>query len=76
MSDHKVLLAIPNPFQKRYPYEPTGPQLLWLTRQRGYDDGRGIPTTHYLLLFYKLDGSVKYHFEFNVFDRKHAIVET
>lgn len=70
MSDHKVLLAIPNPFIKHDKRYASKPCLVWLTRQRGVDDGRGILGTHYLLLLYRFDGRVKHHYEFTAFDRK------
>lgn len=69
-NDHKVLFALRNPFKKKAPFAPTGPQLVWATRQHLPDEGRGIPATKYLLLLYGFNGRVKRHFEFLVFDRK------
>ena len=71
---HKVLFHIPNPFKKRYPYEPTGPQLVWLTRKDQYRDGRDCNRpigSHYLLMLYGFDGRVKWHWEINVLHRMH-----
>lgn len=67
---HKVIIALRNPFVKWDRRYVSKPCLVWMTRATGHDDGRGMPSVRYLLMFYDLKGRVKRHFELNVFDRK------
>ena len=71
---HKVLLAIPNPFVKTYPFQGSKPCFVWLTREDQYRDGRDsnrVIGSHYLLMVYDFKGRVKWHWEWEVLHRMH-----
>ena len=63
---HKVLLAIRNPFMKADPDIVSKPHFVWLTRDEIANGFNPSPGTEYLLLIYRMDGTVKWHFRLEV----------